>query len=106
MCGRCSRYLGLRRSDCLFVFHVFSVDYLVVLFCFCFSFSVARLWMSVFVVFSVCILRSVECLKVLLGVAVIQSIFVCITSLFVCVCRGSFTGFGQSRGDSCIDGLQ
>lgn len=117
MCGRCSRYLGLNSFECLCVLSVSPVVTssvclrLVLFLVFVVFLPVCRMW-SVFVDESVhvqclhyvlCVCR--DCL-VYLWVCVREALFVCITLTCACVYRGSITGFGQSWGDSCADGLQ
>lgn len=71
--------MGLNSSECLCVFYVFSVvTPIACLLCYFWYFSlfclfvdellVVCLWMSVSVMFRVCILCSIECLQGLLGV--------------------------------------
>ncbi len=131
MCGRCSRYLGINSPECWCVFNVFPVvtsvvcPLLLLFFVICTSLFfcflpvsvcvTVCLWRRLFVTFSV--LHFVHCWMSAgtawctcecICVPVIQSVFVGITTVCVCVCarRGSITGFGQSRGDSCFDRLQ
>lgn len=82
--------------------------YIIFFFCLCFGFLACGqachvLCLHFCVVLDVCR----DCSVYLWFVSVFYNpVYVCQTVCVWCVHRGSVPGFGQSRGDSCADGLQ